>query len=578
MRVKANQWFLLLVSMVLMSYSKLVYSQKDFVYDDLNQDVTSKFIVDSFHLKKGNTSLILIAERESKTAKHFSFVQSFEGKMIAGTFVKIAIGKQNEIVQLNHNLSNFEDLMIDKQPISLSPILDYYQNNNLKVLAIDSVWWIKDDQAQNAIRFYIQDKNFVRYNEIRTSKGLVDVEDQTFFFMPDSLVTGRVFNPDPLTTAGVVYGGLYRDFGDADTPALNNQRVNVSFKADFVNDTFHLRNQYIELRDLDGNGVIQVKSITPTFDFTRFQSGFEDVNVFYHLSTYQKYISDLGFSVADALVLVDPHGTLADNSFFTTPNFLYFGTGGVDDAEDADVILHEYTHFLSSNASPNSNSGTQRRAIDEALGDYFAASYSKSLNTFNFNNVYSWDGHNEFWNGRVVNSAKLFPLNITNNIYRDAEIFSASLMQVNDEIGLTTTDNLSFEFLYYLVQNMTFPQAAELYLRIDTLLYNGANFCALYKHFFNRGFLPLRANNCGVTAISQEKNIPAKLIFNELGFTVDAIDVKVSSFKIFDLQGREVVNNEGTTFSGRKRLTEGVYIVKIFTDNGIATVKWFNAY
>ena len=71
----------------------------------------------------------------------------------------------------------------------------------------------------------------------------------------------------------------------------------------------------------------------------------------------------------DTLVVADSHGTMADNSYFANPSSLYLGTGGVDDAEDADVIVHEYTHFLSWNAnqSNGSNATLERQAIDEGL-------------------------------------------------------------------------------------------------------------------------------------------------------------------------------------------------------------------
>ena len=61
-------------------------------------------------------------------------------------------------------------------------------------------------------------------------------------------------------------------------------------------------------------------------------------------------------------------------------SYLLFGEGGVDDAEDADVIIHEYAHAISYAASPETNSGTERRGLDEGLGDYFAAIYSYQYN------------------------------------------------------------------------------------------------------------------------------------------------------------------------------------------------------
>ena len=63
----------------------------------------------------------------------------------------------------------------------------------------------------------------------------------------------------------------------------------------------------------------------------------------------------------------------ADNSYFsptTKPQRIYFGEGGVDDAEDADVCVHEYAHFISYNAANGSNVGAERNSLDEGFGDY----------------------------------------------------------------------------------------------------------------------------------------------------------------------------------------------------------------
>src|SRR5690606_4713427 len=138
-------------------------------------------------------------------------------------------------------------------------------------------------------------------------------------------------------------------------------------------------------------------------------------------------------------------GLSADNSIFypaPSPKRIAFGIGGVDDAEDADVCIHEYAHFVSETASPGSNIGSQRNALDEGFGDYLAASYSTSINTFNRQWVYNWDGHNEFWNGRSVNSSKVYPHDTVSSIYRNGEMWSSALMKIYDEIGRAATDSL----------------------------------------------------------------------------------------------------------------------------------------
>ena len=67
----------------------------------------------------------------------------------------------------------------------------------------------------------------------------------------------------------------------------------------------------------------------------------------------------------------------ADNSFATDhpKNELRFGKGGVDDAEDAEVILHEYGHAI--HFSQNfSFASEEAGAISEGFGDYWAVTVS----------------------------------------------------------------------------------------------------------------------------------------------------------------------------------------------------------
>lgn len=60
-----------------------------------------------------------------------------------------------------------------------------------------------------------------------------------------------------------------------------------------------------------------------------------------------KYILNYIFIFSDGGVRYDPSGEYDDNSYYNTANGeLTFGIGGVDDGEDADVIIHELGHGI----------------------------------------------------------------------------------------------------------------------------------------------------------------------------------------------------------------------------------------
>ena len=57
---------------------------------------------------------------------------------------------------------------------------------------------------------------------------------------------------------------------------------------------------------------------------------------------------------------------------------LRFGKGGVDDAEDAEVILHEYGHAIQDSQSRRLRRSEEAGAIGEGFGDYWAATVSRT--------------------------------------------------------------------------------------------------------------------------------------------------------------------------------------------------------
>jgi hypothetical protein len=152
------------------------------------------------------------------------------------------------------------------------------------------------------------------------------------------------------------------------------------------------------------------------------------------------------------------------------------------------VVVHEYGHALSDAAS-GTNFGNERRALDEGIGDYFATSYSKAIDTFRWADMFTWDGHNEFWDGRDAATTKIYPADLTNSIHANGEMWSSALMAVWDNIGRENTDKLMIQTLYALASNMTLKNAAYEFLRSDTLLFGGSNFCDIYYPLLRKGLV-----------------------------------------------------------------------------------------
>ncbi|TKI80276.1 peptidase M36, partial [Bacillus cereus] len=101
--------------------------------------------------------------------------------------------------------------------------------------------------------------------------------------------------------------------------------------------------------------------------YTRANDSFEDVMSYYHIDTLQRYIQSLGFkNINNRSIKVNVNGTTADNSFYSpTTKALTFGTGGVDDAEDAGIIAHEYGHSIQDNQVPGFGSSAEGGGMGE---------------------------------------------------------------------------------------------------------------------------------------------------------------------------------------------------------------------
>jgi zinc metalloprotease ZmpB len=117
-----------------------------------------------------------------------------------------------------------------------------------------------------------------------------------------------------------------------------------------LNGSGYLRGDYASVVSETGNPAY---SATGTFRYTRHQDEFEQVMAYFWVTEAQKYIQSLGFGVTRRAIDDGPQAVRlnqlgADNSFATDhpKNELRFGKGGVDDAEDAEVILHEYGHAI----------------------------------------------------------------------------------------------------------------------------------------------------------------------------------------------------------------------------------------
>jgi subtilisin-like proprotein convertase family protein len=394
--------------------------------------------------------------------------------------------------------------------------------------------------------------------------------------------TGTVFDPDPKTT-------LNNDDLEDGSPAsqFNGSYFTYTFPdVTLENGVYHLRSPWVEINDFDSPSGAPATSTDGNWLFTRGQNGFDDANVFYHIDHNQRYMQSLGFigetGIQYGMIRADANGASgADNSYYSSgSNWVSFGHGGVNDSEDVDVILHEYGHAI--NYDINNNwSGPDAGGMGEGFGDYWAGSYSIStLNGDSFfpNRVFTWDGHNEFWPGRILNDLsarynpnRSYPAHATVDGVLSDQLWSTPLFQsllqlVDMGYSRDDVDTIILEAQFGLGGGLTMRIMAESIVQTAAALFPGEPHAGVfYQHFVKHNILvggldvemltltagdddiiepgevvkltiPLSSNGAVATDVSAQISIP------------NPFEPIVTSSTYADIQSGQTVNND-TEFS-----------------------------
>jgi len=340
---------------------------------------------------------------------------------------------------------------------------------------------------------------------------------------------GRVFDTNPVAKLN---DPSLRDQNDS-AAAVPDAAYSIVDLLD-LNPTGMLAGPNVQIVDTDAPSTPHADASQPLL-FDRSQPQFEEVNVYFQIDRSQRYMQSLGYTgprrVVAYAIPVDPHSLSgADNSLYvgsTTPGQgkLYLGDGGVDDAEDADIVLHEFFHSVQDWIAPSAFFGTsasQSRAMGEGFSDYWAYSSNYEPGLGSGRDPYciaDWDarcaGDDSGQNCgypvgadclRRVDSAKT--MNDYNNSdfsgteHKNGEIWSSALREIFDALvrrhgvtdGRRTADTLVLESMFGAPSDPTYATIAKKLLDADRALNGGAHTATICTAFTAR--LILGAADC----------------------------------------------------------------------------------
>jgi zinc metalloprotease ZmpB len=335
------------------------------------------------------------------------------------------------------------------------------------------------------------------------SGELIQVKDRRRY----ASVKGLVFFPDPVTTSG----NPALSSATAVATLVTEQREVDIENLDAPNgSTFRLNGRWVETRDIESPD-FNVPTTDTDFRFGTADRRFLSVMAYFWIDRLIAHLQQFGIQTFNSAVDsnrigVDAQGVGGeDNSHFTTDlngrPYIAFGEGGVPDAADAHVVVHEFGHALHFFMDTNQN----QKGSEEGFGDFLAGSWLDRFNTNQFQreSVFPWDNNlgDRYSNDRFFNTRRKFSDASFNGlpIHTKGSVLAATLWDLflslggsssNPDTRIAAADrivHMYMEMLVSLADESSYLNIGRGLMHADAVLNGGANAAAIAAAFANRG-------------------------------------------------------------------------------------------
>ncbi|MDB5045703.1 MAG: bacillolysin [Deinococcus sp.] len=307
----------------------------------------------------------------------------------------------------------------------------------------------------------------------------------------------RAFLPNPVQTTG---NQSLNDSKDAASAVPASAYYNVTLTN--LDGSGYLSGDYARVISETGTPVYG----TGPFNFTRDQDGFEQVMAYFWVTEAQKYLQSLGFGSDLRAVNSDQQQLKVsqygiDNSYQNDqPDIIRLGKGGVDDAEDGEVIVHEYGHAVHAAQVPGYGTSLEAGSIGEAFGDYLALTVADAVAKANGAPIKTplpclmdWDSVSYTSTTphciRRTDTNKHYPEDVRGEVHADGEIWSRALWDIRQALGARTADRIIINAQFDFAPGTSFAAAAQATVNAATSMYGAAAARSVKTAFVNRGTL-----------------------------------------------------------------------------------------
>lgn len=454
-----------------------------------------------FGIKIDLSDLKFIGKADGLGTIHFKYQQHHENIPVLHAFTSVHLNKKFKIIKIKSKY--YPVISLDTKNILSRGIS--------KDKAIDIVNSLLDAETKGVhhsiadLIIYPSENTFYLVWEVRISLKnpaeshhvYINVEDGTLLNKIEVLKRingrGKVFIPNPVVALKDTTLTL-----ESDIP----EKVYTS----------------VILKELDGSGFLcgpyadtadtKNRAYEPAFvfDYKRGDSRFCEVMTYYHMDSCQRFIQKLGFkNICNKQIKVNAYAVGYNSHFDPHTKILSFGAEGIPDAEDADIIIHEYMHVIQDDIVPNFGMSEESCAMGQGSGDFLAACFFAEENGgFDREAVGDWDGIGMIQQCvRRVDGKKHYPEDFLDLLRCDAdgEIWSAVLWDMYLALGGDSKKKekrmkarersikLLLESIFFLNPFSNFIDGADAIITANTHLYAGRDEKKIMAAFIKRGIL-----------------------------------------------------------------------------------------
>ncbi|SMD03768.1 M4 family metallopeptidase [Lentzea albidocapillata] len=422
--------------------------------------------------------LRLLTVRDSLTATHTWYEQTYDGKPVLGAYYVEHVDKVT-------GEKTVDDGRLTVGSVDVTPAVSAEdarsksagtpEGASLKVLpGTGLVYEVISDSGKGSERTLVHAES----GAVVRTESLVKHADGT----------GKVFSPNPVSSQ---QNQNLKDGDDADSavPAAAYRSVTLSN----LDGSGYLRGSYAQLTGAKSKLAYNSDN---KFEYTRANDLFEQVNVYWGVTEAQRYIQSLGFkNINNEAQKITTLGLKEDNSFYD-PNKdqITFGTGGVDDAEDVEVVWHELGHAIQDAQVPGFGSTVESGSIGEGFGDWWALIMSSAdaqdTATTPLACIMDWDATaytTETPHCLRRTDTDLKYADRKGQVHFDGQIWSRALWDIYQKFGRDKSATIVLEAQFSYSPSTDFKAAAAATVAAAKKLYGDTDAASVQAAFTARG-------------------------------------------------------------------------------------------